>query len=56
MTRDTPLLDPSDLELFRFADDPQTALEIQKGTLPKEMGPATPDFATSSASTTSIAP
>jgi len=50
------MIDASDLDLFRFADDPETALAILKGALPRELGPTTPDFATSSSSAMTIAP
>lgn len=40
-------VDAEDLQLFRRADDPVTAFEILKLTLPKEQAAATPAFAKS---------
>ena len=38
---------PEDLDLFKYADDPETALQMLKNALPLETGEATPAFAKS---------
>ncbi|MCA8922572.1 MAG: TIGR00730 family Rossman fold protein [Planctomycetes bacterium] len=41
------MISPEDLALFRYADDPQEALELLKQSLSVEVGEATPAFAKS---------
>lgn len=41
------MISPEDLNLFRFADDPATALRLLQEALPIETGEATPSFAKS---------
>ncbi len=50
------MIDASDLELFRYADDPETALQILQGVLPREQSQTTPAFAKSVATASTIAP
>jgi uncharacterized protein (TIGR00730 family) len=48
------MIDASDLDLFQVADDPESALAILQGRLPKEQAGTSPSFARSSASPTTI--
>jgi hypothetical protein len=41
------MIDPEDLELFRYADDPATALGLLQAALAAEPDKATPGFARS---------
>jgi hypothetical protein len=38
------MIDVADVELFQFADDPETAFAISKEKLPRERAPTTPAF------------
>jgi uncharacterized protein (TIGR00730 family) len=49
------MIDAEDLSLFHFADDPQDALLILKGKLPKEEQETTPAFAKSCTSASTVA-
>jgi predicted Rossmann-fold nucleotide-binding protein len=48
------VIDARDLELFEFADDPESALDVLKSKLPRDQAGATPSFAKSATSVTAI--
>jgi uncharacterized protein (TIGR00730 family) len=48
------MIDEQDLQLFQFADDPATALQLLKATLPREPEGTTPAFAKSRTSGAAI--
>jgi hypothetical protein len=41
------MISPEDLQLFRFVDDPQSALKLLQGALPMDEEGTTPAFAQS---------